>query len=120
MTARFVILHHQVHDGEHWDLMVEQGDVLLTWRLPREPTGASSLPMPAERIADHRKAYLDYEGPLSGNRGEVRQWDRGDYETIEENESRVVVCLSGSKLSGRATLEHTGEPAAWTFYFSPD
>ena len=113
---RFVILTHN-HPFLHWDLMLEQEAALRTWRLLQPPDAEGNIS--AEALTDHRLDYLDYEGPLSGNRGEVRQWDRGDYESIEESESRVVVRLSGSKLSGRATLEHTGEPAAWTFYFSP-
>ncbi len=38
----------------------------------------------AERIADHRPAYLDYEGPISGDRGSVRLLSRGSV----VNESR--------------------------------
>ena len=30
MPSRFVILHHRLDDGEHWDLMLEHGEVLLT------------------------------------------------------------------------------------------
>lgn len=38
----------------------------------------------AERIADHRPAYLDYEGTISGDRGSVRLLTRGSV----VNESR--------------------------------
>jgi hypothetical protein len=37
-----------------------------------------------QRIADHRSLYLDYEGPISGDRGVVRRLDRG---TIERGEA---------------------------------
>ena len=65
MPSRFVILQHTVADGEHWDFMLEQGDVLLTWRLGREPIDVSTLPIVAHRIADHHKAFLEFEGRLS-------------------------------------------------------
>ncbi len=37
MASRFAILHHKTAGGEHWDLMLERGGVLLTWQLEREP-----------------------------------------------------------------------------------
>lgn len=100
MPSRFVILHHTTPDGEHWDLMLEHGDVLLTWQLLKEPTGPESLPIPAKRIGDHRKLYLDYEGPLSGGRGEVRRIDTGTVEFTCLNDSRVQFQLRGSNLAG--------------------
>lgn len=76
---RFVILEHD-HPELHWDLMLETGDVLRTWRLAEPPTaiGQSIRAIP---IADHRTMYLDYEGPVSGNRGTVNRWDAGRFET---------------------------------------
>lgn len=67
---RFVVLLHD-HPLLHWDLMLEDGDALRTWRLPRDP-GRHDV-MEAEEIAPHRLAYLDYEGPVSQGRGTVRR-----------------------------------------------
>ena len=50
MSSRFVILHHTVHGGEHWDLMLEHGDVLLTWQLFSDPTASPVFPLRARRI----------------------------------------------------------------------
>lgn len=33
----------------------------------------------ATPIADHRLLYLDYEGPVAGDRGIVECWDRGPF-----------------------------------------
>lgn len=104
MSDKFVILHHRLPDGEHWDLMLERGDVLLTWQLPREPVDRSSLPLPADRIGDHRKAYLTYEGSVSGGRGSVRRVDEGTVSVEELQPSRVLFELHGGRLSGRFTL----------------
>jgi hypothetical protein len=60
--------------------MLEQGDVLLTWQLLKDLAGPDPFPVPARRLGDHRKAYLTYEGPLSGNRGHVRRIDEGTLE----------------------------------------
>jgi DNA polymerase Ligase (LigD) len=84
---RFVILRHQMppnaQRGSHWDLMLENRGVLLTWELPELPPG----PLPASferlgirRLPDHRIAYLEYEGPVSNDRGTVHRVDRGTYQ----------------------------------------
>ena len=109
MPTRFVILHHRVADGEHWDLMLEHGGVLLTWQLQREPVDRSSLPIPARRIGDHRRAYLEYEGPLSGDRGHVRRVEAGSVEFRDTSPDRYVVQLRSRRLSGLFTLAAVGD-----------
>ncbi|UCE60220.1 MAG: hypothetical protein JSU63_00435 [Phycisphaerales bacterium] len=113
MQQRFVILHHQTDAGEHWDLMAEHGDVLLTWSLLREPVGQLALPLPAKRIHDHRKRYLDYEGPISGSRGWVRRVESGMVQIEELTGERCVLALSGEVLSGRFELRKEGNE--WVF-----
>lgn len=101
---RFVLLLHILSDNRHWDLMLERGDHLATWRLPADPSallpagGAGQLP--AERIADHRSAYLTYEGPVSGGRGEVKREDEGRYELLRELPDVWHVRLMGRRLDG--------------------
>src|SRR5207245_1191034 len=102
---RFVILEHD-HPHLHWDFMLEVGDVLWTWRLAMPPRGGAET-IPAERIDEHRKLYLDYEGPLSGARGAVKRWDAGDYEPIDMADAKVCVRLHGKRLTALATLEKT-------------
>jgi hypothetical protein len=67
---RFVILRHD-HPFLHWDFLVEEPELATTWRLMREPCLAE--PILAEPIEDHRLTYLDYEGPVSRNRGNVER-----------------------------------------------
>ncbi len=114
MPTRFVILHHRLEDSEHWDFMLEYGDSLLTWQLPRDPTGPGSFPMPANRIADHRKAYLSYEGPVAGNRGTVRQMDAGTTQIGCLTESRCEFEITGRQLAGKFSLSQVCG-ADWTF-----
>lgn len=113
MPDRYVILHHRLDSGEHWDLMLEQGEVLLTWQLLREPVDRESLPIPARRIGDHRKAYLDYEGPLTGNRGTVRRIDSGTVEIEENTPKCVCFILNGGRLWGSFLLQLQAE--GWSF-----
>jgi hypothetical protein len=103
---RYVILQHD-HPFLHWDLMLETGPVLRSWRLLSPP--ALNTPIPATALGDHRLVYLDYEGPVSGNRGTVTQWDRGDYEQVEESEQRLVVRLRGLHWVASATLDKVSD-----------
>ena len=88
---RFVILAHD-WPTPHFDLLLEAGAVLKAWRLLAEPVG----PVPAEPNFDHRLLYLEYEGPVAGNRGTVRRWDGGTF----EGEIGVRVCLTGGRIRG--------------------
>ncbi len=110
--SHFVILHHRLKGGEHWDLMLEHGQVLLTWQLEREPTDAAALPIPARRIGDHRPAYLTYEGPVSGDRGDVRRVDAGTVEIQGLSAETCIFTLSDGRLRGRFVL--SGHDDAWS------
>lgn len=116
MTTQFVILHHVLHDGEHWDLMLETEpgcERLLTWQLPAEPTGLGAFPIAARPIGDHRRAYLTYEGPVSGDRGHVRRVDAGQVEWLASGTGRHELRLKGRRLRGRFILSQTSE-SLWT------
>jgi hypothetical protein len=111
---RFVILRHESPGGLHWDLMLEAGESLRTWALPQPPEPHVELACRA--LPDHRLAYLDYEGPVSGNRGSVTRWDQGTYTLVSEIAEELVVELRGGMLVGRAILRRlSGQSAAWSF-----
>lgn len=76
--ARFVILEHD-HPTRHWDLLLESGDHLRAWRLAEAPTRQGQR-MTIVPLPNHRLLYLEYEGPLSGERGSVQRWDAGLYQ----------------------------------------
>jgi hypothetical protein len=111
---RFVVLTHD-YPLLHWDFMLEHGKKLRTWRLAQRPDAGGSID--AEPLADHRLAYLEYEGAVSGGRGRVTRWDRGDYEGVASSATRIVVHLAGERLRGEALLEQSEASAAWTFRF---
>ena len=99
---RFVLLEHD-HPTPHRDLMLEVGAALWTWRLDAIPRPGG--PCGAIRLADHRLFYLDYEGPVSGDRGTVKRIAGGVYAWVEDTPARIVVELRGAALSGRLTVE---------------
>src|SRR5207302_8586838 len=92
IMPRFVVLEHD-HPFLHWDLMLEAGDVLRTWRLHAQPEPGRVVR--AESLGDHRKAYLDYEGPVSRNRGTVKRWDAGTFDWQDDSTDRLVIRLAG-------------------------
>lgn len=76
---RTVQLLHELPDGtSHVDWMIARDragrEPLISFRLPRRIDELKpGQRMAAERIADHRPAYLDYEGAVSDKRGTVRR-----------------------------------------------
>ena len=104
---RFVVLEHD-HPVLHWDLMLEAGEVLRTWRLAQAPNDEASA-IVAEPLLDHRRAYLDYEGPVSGNRGSVKRWDAGEFVNVGPDTWR----FTGQRLRGVARIVRT--ESSWRF-----
>ncbi|EAQ78432.1 DNA polymerase ligase N-terminal domain-containing protein [Blastopirellula marina] len=103
---RFVLLYHQFPpdhaDKSHYDLMLEAEGLLRTWRLGEKPDMLQ--PVAGQPIADHRLAYLDYEGEVSGDRGSVTRIDQGEYEIVRDDATTLIVNLYGNVLSGRLAV----------------
>ena len=75
---RFVVLRHDGVPDPHFDLMFERqpGGALRTWRSPVWPLRGRVRLTPLD---DHRRAFLDYEGPVSGGRGQVARVAAGTF-----------------------------------------
>jgi hypothetical protein len=76
MHLRFAILYHDGVANPHFDLMFESepGSKLVTWRSPCWPL---LQPVVLTKLPDHRRDYLEYEGPVSGDRGQVKRISSG-------------------------------------------
>lgn len=110
---RFVILEHD-HPLLHWDLMLEVGASLRTWRLAQAPAAPGET-IDAVALPDHRLDYLDYEGPVSGGRGAVKRWDVGEYETLSASDGEeLCVRLSGARVRGVVRMARGGT-SGWLF-----
>lgn len=102
MPARFVILEHSVNGGVHFDLMLEVAgqELLRTFQLARWPLAVGET-CACVQLADHRRAYLEYQGEISGGRGSVRRVDTGtwsgDYELACESGETVGLQIADGK-----------------------
>jgi hypothetical protein len=116
--SRFAILRHQGPKGLHWDLLLEAGGTLRTWALPALPSAGVELTCQA--LPDHRLAYLDYEGEISGGRGSVVRCDRGTYRVQCEDADGMELEIDGTKLAGRLFLRRVSEQTSlWRLRWSP-
>lgn len=98
---QFVILRHELPStsarGSHWDLMLENQGVLLTWELPNLPPGplpASFEQLGIRRLPDHRIDYLEYEGPVSNGRGTVQRVDSGEYQLTSGELGELILVVA--------------------------
>jgi hypothetical protein len=99
-SLQFVVLYHQFAPGSeresHWDLLLEQPyagcNELLTFEVSAPPQDWGTQTS-AKRLHDHRSIYLNYEGPISGNRGFVRRILKGDAQWVTQCENSLVLNL---------------------------
>ncbi len=90
----------------HWDVMVQCGDVLWTWRAACVPT-ASAASLPLEKIADHPLRFLTYEGPVQNHTGQVRRIDAGAC-LLKKKSNSLCIDFQGQLLRGAFVLENIG------------
>ena len=91
--------------------MLEAEEILKTWRIPNPP---DQSPQTIEQIQDHRMIYLQYEGEISGNRGYVKIWDKGEYVTRTWSAQLIAIQLSGERLKGNYYIK-LFESKKWIF-----
>lgn len=113
---RYVVLHHTGHPNrqDHYDWMLERDGRLRTWIVDGPHVG----PGRAVQSFDHRLVYIEQEGPVSGNRGEVRRVASGIYEALEWGERRIRIRLDG-KILTLTTDQAPAEGAEWRIAQEP-
>ena len=112
-----VALRHRVGDDSHVDWMVEKlgcggaealdmdARTLATWRMAVEPgEWEAGRSYEAERIGDHRRVYLVYQGPLSDGRGEVERIDAGVATVVRWEDAAIVMEVDMERFVGRVEV----------------
>lgn len=94
-SGRWVLLRHSVPEtfrrtsgrGDHFDLLLEPAvdSMLWTWAIDQNifQKDRIAAECSAKRLPNHRSVYLNFEGPVSGNRGIVKPVFAGTYVTLE-------------------------------------
>ena len=103
-ALRTVILEHTNAQGVHHDWMIEDPTLahpqaadapLWTARVLAPPHHWRRLGrIELEVLPPHRRAYLTYQGEVSGNRGRMRRVAHGDCQPRLWAESRIAMTLS--------------------------
>jgi hypothetical protein len=102
--TRFVIHKHTQEGQTHWDLMIEQGDILKTWRLESPPEKLAIEKTKATPIFDHDKKFLTYQGPVNNGKGTVEIVDEGICTIESANEIELKINFEGRILRGNFQL----------------
>lgn len=113
-SLRFAVLWHSFPQP-HWDWMFEQGGKLTTFRSSPNCLEAlqSGIPQIWTLLPAHRRQYLDYEGPVSGNRGEVKRVLGGICLWLEETDQAIRLELNSPDFSGYLFLQTSTQPTQW-------
>ena len=114
MSSQFVIQKHTKSGGRHWDLMVQDGDLLQTWRLDKSPKQILNTQAKAEKIFDHPPKFLTYEGPVNNGKGSVKIADAGACKITARSDDKIEMELGGAILKGEFILTHITENR-WRF-----
>jgi hypothetical protein len=119
---RYAVLYHRLPDDSprptHWDFLLQQGDILRAWALAEPP--AADIVIAAVPLPDHRLLYLDYEGPISRNRGHVTRWDSGTCHWLNDTGDEITVRLHGRRLVGQVLLRRSDASGGrWQCVYRP-
>ncbi|MHC4130873.1 MAG: DNA polymerase ligase N-terminal domain-containing protein [Planctomycetota bacterium] len=103
---RFVIHEHTRGKDIHWDLMLQVGNTLKTYRLDKSPHQLLHASSNATEIFDHQIKFLTYEGSVNQGKGNVCIVENGTYEIINEDPEHISLNLNGKILISRYILKH--------------
>ena len=114
-VRRFVIQKHSKAGEVHWDLMLEAGRILETYRLDLPPEKLVQKTATAVKIFDHPLKFLTYEGSISNGKGSVEIAEAGTYQLLSGSKNRRELQLDGKFLKGKF-LENIGFfESSWNF-----
>ena len=116
---RTVLLRHHTPAGSHFDWLL---DTPKAWRNPRSRVWTARTQTSAgdwadagtwnlSRIADHRRHYLTYRGPLSGGRGTVDRVDEGWFVPQLWDDGQMILDLTMVQCRGRVRLWCLDDPS---------
>jgi DNA ligase D-like protein (predicted 3'-phosphoesterase) len=91
----------------HWDLRLQEGNLLKSWAVPKEPPADAGVRRLAVEVEDHPLDYASFEGTIPAGEygaGEVEIWDSGTYRVIETTPVKRWIEIFGTRLRGAYVL----------------
>lgn len=119
--SRFVVHEHHARNL-HWDLRLEVNGVLKSWAVPKQPPRSKGIKRLAIQVENHPIEYAKFQGTIPEGQygaGEVKIFDKGNYQTIEKTSKKIIFELHGKKLKGKYCLIKTGygsKKKGWLFF----
>lgn len=117
----FVIQEHHAR-RLHYDFRLERDGVLVSWAVPKNLPTTSTKNHLAVHTEDHPIEYASFAGTIPKGEygaGSVEIWDSGTYETEKWRDDEIIVCLHGSRVSGRHALIRT-DGTQWLVHRTKD
>ena len=127
----FTVLHHALpataQRSSHWDLLMEHPSLDAEKVLCFEaltPVSCWAAPTKLNRLPNHRKKYLTYEGPISQGRGHVTQVATGALTWLPSSQGSLHALLLNierpvTSLDQRKGLHGTLQPTViWSIFQS--
>lgn len=101
--AAWVLLRHDLPSGDwHFDWLLERPGrpdaPLVSFRTLSRPD-LDAGPLRATRTPDHRRAYLTYEGEVSGDRGRVSRIASGVVLALDESPRGTTITLDQPRVT---------------------
>lgn len=111
---KFVIQKHIKEADIHWDLMLESGVCLWTWRVDKGPGQILQGGAKAIKILDHPLKFLSYEGAVNNGKGNVQIADSGTYIINSQSNDVIEMNMAGEILKGNFILKRITDDQ-WKF-----
>ena len=128
--GRTFVVHQHHARRLHFDLRLEMMNgpvpVLVSWAVPRNLPTKKGKPHLAIHVEDHPFEYGNFSGTIpEGNygAGEVRIFDSGTYEVLEQEEGKLTFRLHGGRLRGVWHMNRTRSEEGkdeWLVFLSSD
>ncbi|MGB9615017.1 MAG: DNA polymerase ligase N-terminal domain-containing protein [Fervidobacterium sp.] len=98
--------HHAKRAGLHYDFRLEEGGVLKSWVCRKSPPTEEGVTVLAVQVEDHPLSFINFEGRISigYGAGQVKIWDKGEYEMLHDEGNVKLFRLYGERLNGLYSL----------------